>query len=489
MDDIRFDTLSRALGAAASRRAGLRAMLGAALASPVAGVADARHGRKRRRGVAGPCGDGTAKDNRCAKDAECCTKYCADGMCRCKPNLLDCNKDDQCCSGRCISGFCDGGCKPEGSKCVDTANCCSGMICDGGLCVSSSKAKCTRATCPDGCCDGTTCRLGQTRQGCGTKGAACVTCGAGQSCQSGVCVSPPPPSTCTRTVAPAPGPGVTDTTLAAAIAAAPAGSTICVKAGTYSNSTPADSAYANPANYLGFIDKSLTIRGEGKDVTILDGLGVRSGLFIGNATYDAAISVAISGITVRNGLTYADSASCICANGNDAMSLTLTDVNVEDCWGTVAVNIGSQTGTSPTTIAFTRLTIDGTTDSCLLAGALAVEANGTMTDCRIINNTYASYCNDFTGGMHLWYGSVTMNGGEISGNTTTGAGGGFSTRGSLTLNGVSVKNNTGATGGAGYIYAGGSLTTSGVTATGNTATTCNCVYSANTPGCESVICT
>lgn len=89
MDDIRFDTLSRALGAAASRRAGLRAMLGAALASPVAGVADARHGRKRRRGVAGPCGDGTAKDNRCAKDAECCTKYCADGMCRCKPNLLD----------------------------------------------------------------------------------------------------------------------------------------------------------------------------------------------------------------------------------------------------------------------------------------------------------------------------------------------------------------------------------------------------------------
>jgi hypothetical protein len=27
------------------------------------------------------------------------------------------------------------------------------------------------------------------------------------------------------------------------------------------------------------------------------------------------------------------------------------------------------------------------------------------------------------------------------------------------------------------------------TATGNTATTCNCVYSANTPGCESVICT
>ncbi len=182
MDERRFDGMVRAFGAGMTRRAGLRALLGT-IAAGIARGAEAS-GRKQP-GAAGPCGP-TAKENRCDRNGDCCTKYCADGTCRCKPNWMECNKSDHCCSGSCVGGRCDGGCKSEGSKCAEQFNCCDGLICANGICTVSNKAKCGKSNCA-GCCDGTSCRTGASATACGAKGGACVRCAAGQTCQAGVC--------------------------------------------------------------------------------------------------------------------------------------------------------------------------------------------------------------------------------------------------------------------------------------------------------------
>lgn len=190
MDGQRFDGIVRALGAQVTRRRGFAAALGA-LATGLAAGAEAKpdgRGRGNRRGPAtsGPCGDGSARANRCRKDRKCCTKYCSGGTCRCKPNYMDCKKAEECCAGRCVNGKCDGGAKPAGSACRENFNCKSGLACIGGVCKASGKASCTAANCP-GCCEGTTCRAGSDRTACGPKGGACVACATGQTCDAGVC--------------------------------------------------------------------------------------------------------------------------------------------------------------------------------------------------------------------------------------------------------------------------------------------------------------
>ncbi|MFM9108611.1 MAG: tail fiber domain-containing protein [Chloroflexota bacterium] len=63
----------------------------------------------------GPCGDGSVQQNRCMKDSECCTDYCA-------RNLA--NKDK---IGRCR-------CRPSGMACAATNQCCPDMACKDGVC-------------------------------------------------------------------------------------------------------------------------------------------------------------------------------------------------------------------------------------------------------------------------------------------------------------------------------------------------------------------
>ncbi|MGI9255023.1 MAG: hypothetical protein ACR2J8_14870, partial [Thermomicrobiales bacterium] len=167
VDERRFDAALRALHMGATRRKGLAAAASVLLGSVGVGVAramdDAAHGSLPATvdgpAEAGPCGDGSPRDNRCQRNVDCCTGSCVDGACRCKPNWAICSRDAQCCGRSCAGGRCDGGCRSRGARCEEQFNCCTGMICEQGVCVRSRSAVCSGKNC-DGCCDGTTCRPG-----------------------------------------------------------------------------------------------------------------------------------------------------------------------------------------------------------------------------------------------------------------------------------------------------------------------------------------
>jgi hypothetical protein len=528
MDSSHFDRMSRALGAATSRRAGIAAALGALFGGAAIGAAAGPKAGKGP-GKSGPCGNGSNKDNKCKKDGECCTKYCADGFCRCKPNWTPCTKSAHCCSGSCILGQCDGGCNPEGSRCKEDFNCCTGMVCGDGRCVKSNKAKCSKKNC-SGCCDGTTCRPGGAAIACGKKGgacskcrgsetcangtcgtggscsaanctsggccngtscvavgamtdslcgtatdgAACVVCSGGEICTDCVCSAP-----CNRTVGATLGGVVTDTTIQSAIDAAPAGGQVCIQAGTYTTNT---------GSYFGTITKNLTIEGADEATTILDGQTTRSGFEIGTDDYTSAITVTISNLTIQN--SGGGDGGGVYAWGNTGMTVDMTDVTVKNGTGVTGIYMdGNNYGTGP---AFTgiRVTSDGNDirPNNGRGGGFITYGIATLTDCEITNNSVKSEGGGITivGG-----GSITMTGGKLSGNHAYpnvsapgyGNGGAFSFVAdsvqpvSILLTNVEIKNNVAdGSGGVGYYQGDSTVTMTNCTVTGNTGATCNCVY-------------
>jgi hypothetical protein len=72
MDHAAFDRITRTLGAAATRRSGVKAALGLGAAFGL-GASDDVAAKLRPEG---PCGKGGRKDNACTKDSQCCTGYC-----------------------------------------------------------------------------------------------------------------------------------------------------------------------------------------------------------------------------------------------------------------------------------------------------------------------------------------------------------------------------------------------------------------------------
>lgn len=107
MDSVRFDSIARALGAAATRRAGIGGALAALASRLLPQVADAATEPEPE----GPCGK-KGKANRCHKHSQCCTGYCRKkkgkkGRCRCAPAKVTCTKKTICCDGlTCSDGKC-----------------------------------------------------------------------------------------------------------------------------------------------------------------------------------------------------------------------------------------------------------------------------------------------------------------------------------------------------------------------------------------------
>jgi hypothetical protein len=130
MAQARFDRLARVLGRVTTRRAGLGALVGAALGRMTAVVGARPLGKQPE--VEGPCGNGSRKANRCTKDSQCCTGLCntktgkknkdGKGRCRCVNKGKACKADRNCCGGRaCVTGVCSGG----GSKCIALGGACT----------------------------------------------------------------------------------------------------------------------------------------------------------------------------------------------------------------------------------------------------------------------------------------------------------------------------------------------------------------------------
>jgi hypothetical protein len=277
MDQHSFDRIARLLGGALSRRAGLRALLGAAITLPAVAAPDAvdaaspgnrPHGERqatggskgkgdgaRKPGVAGPCGNGSRKDNICTRNQDCCTGLCnlkagdrnrdRKGRCRCSRNGRPCTEDRNCCNAACVNGRCNGSVPPAppvpsgdpcttASVCADPNATCTTYQHDeaaGEFCLLPRRALCSSdAQCASGDCAGGVC-------------VACSSNACGRPCNAIVCQS------CTYQ------------TVQAAITASAAGDIIDIGEGIYSEDLS--------------IDKDLTLRAcKGTQVVLK------------NATYD-----------------------------------------------------------------------------------------------------------------------------------------------------------------------------------------------------------
>ncbi|MCA9878721.1 MAG: pentapeptide repeat-containing protein, partial [Thermomicrobiales bacterium] len=132
--------------------------------------------------AAGPCGDGSAKQNRCKRHRQCCTGYChrkkrkRKGRCECRKLNQPCRDDQSCCDSvgqpmRCVSGTCQQlsttpppeTCVPLGSACAaDGPACCTDVgadaACTEGVC--RAPAYCAATLAAQGCVQG----LGTTWQ-------------------------------------------------------------------------------------------------------------------------------------------------------------------------------------------------------------------------------------------------------------------------------------------------------------------------------------
>jgi len=133
MDGRDFDTLTRALGSALSRRAVVPGLLAALV--PAALTPAAVEGKRRRRVKAkGPCGDRGPVANRCQRHSDCCTGYCNKkagrvyGRCRCRRQGQTCRKNRDCCHG----------------KGPDRA-----LVCRNRRCQPSGPVACTANSCSD----------------------------------------------------------------------------------------------------------------------------------------------------------------------------------------------------------------------------------------------------------------------------------------------------------------------------------------------------
>ncbi|MFM9107024.1 MAG: hypothetical protein ACKOWF_10050, partial [Chloroflexota bacterium] len=176
MDGGTFDRVTRVLAGRLTRRTGASAALaglfglagsGGALRVETPQAAAKRRAGERAPGAQGevddekkPCGP-KARDNRCRKDKDCCTRSCKKpkkgstakvGRCRCVKPGKKCKNGQKCCGGaRCQNRKCTiqpvpATCTASGGACASNATCCTGLVCQDGAC-----GPCVAAVCASGC--------------------------------------------------------------------------------------------------------------------------------------------------------------------------------------------------------------------------------------------------------------------------------------------------------------------------------------------------
>jgi hypothetical protein len=159
--------------------------------------------------VAGACAVGVCgkTGDDCLQTSDCCSGKCVTGRCEldtalsCRPSGEDCSSGGGagCCGACNVDGRCDvgvGPCRPGGSPCLSTADCCTGACVRSGAggkdpfvcssaCIAADAPCTTSADCCAGSCNGvpSTCRA---------EVAACkllgVDCASDQECCSAQCL-------------------------------------------------------------------------------------------------------------------------------------------------------------------------------------------------------------------------------------------------------------------------------------------------------------
>jgi hypothetical protein len=193
MDDARFDTLTRSLTAARSRRATLATLLGGPLV--LLGLADAAAKKRKKK---------TTKKRRPTQSAPAspsagpCIPACAGNVCGndgCGGTCgIACSSPRICEGGRCVcprdQHDCQGTCIPR-TRCCTATDCQPGQGCFTGTCINlrgtcaAGSNACTdhlSAACGGGSCACFTTMEGDTRCGAFTNTTACNTCTTDAQC-------------------------------------------------------------------------------------------------------------------------------------------------------------------------------------------------------------------------------------------------------------------------------------------------------------------
>jgi CSLREA domain-containing protein len=263
--------------------------------------------------------------------------------------------------------------------------------------------------------------------------------------------------------------------------------TIVLPVGTYTLTLAGAGEDANTTGDLDIFDTdALTITGAGAGQTIINAGGIDRVFNI----HPGAGTVVISGVTVFGGQT-SNVGGGICSDDADLTLINVSIIsntassgggvyvdgsvtliggqiisNTADSGGGVYVNASSaaftQTGASTIAhnVAFGTTIIDGG------GGVYVYWGNATLEGGQILSNTA-----DSGGGVYVGYGSATMEGGQIVGNKANGAGGGAIVRSSFASLNVSkgqIVSNTALIGG-GLYNRGGTLILVNTTVSRNTA--------------------
>ena len=238
------------------------------------------------------------------------------------------------------------------------------------------------------------------------------------------------------------------------IGGAAAGDTIVIPPGTVTLAGPADASGGGLA-----IGKSLTIQGAGTGLSIIDGGGVERGVLI----YGSGTSVAVSNVTIRNGVDRTEFGGAgIFIDGGTTVALTNVTISGNRALGTgtgggLLVNIGS-------TVTLSNVTLSGNT-SATYNGGLANYGIARVTDVTVNGNSAANGA----GIGNNPGGTATLTNVTVSENTAGQFGGGLENFGTATLTNVTISANAATIDGGGIENAeGGVLTLVNVTVSANT---------------------
>ena len=229
--------------------------------------------------------------------------------------------------------------------------------------------------------------------------------------------------------------------------------------------------YTGTGNVNVNISSNITIAGENRDSTIIDGQSANR-IFIISSGYN----VIISNITLKNGLANNDNGGAIQNNGgtltlnncaftsNKATRTGYWDNN--DVYGGAIYNTGTLTITNSN---FTSNTVTSGSNNYAYGGAIYNSGTLTITGSNFTSNTATTY-----GGAIINYGTLTITGSNFTSNTAYDGGAisngdtGTSPTGSLTITGSNFTSNT-ATSAGGAIWTHGTCNVTGSNFTSNTA--------------------
>ncbi len=198
-------------------------------------------------------------------------------------------------------------------------------------------------------------------------------------------------------------------TLAAAVAAAPVDATVEVCPGTYVENL--------------VIERNLTLRGSGVEVTTIDGGGALSTLFVD------AVDLTLADFTITNGAAHLNplGGPGTCGGGLAIEYGNGQQITIDDCVFTnneashgAAICADGTNGANDADLVLSRVRIHDNIASVNGAGVFSY-SDLSLDDCEIVDNVAGNH----GGGLYLAYGVATVTGGVVRDNVAMEGGGAY----------------------------------------------------------------